>query len=53
MRIIFSFQLMKINFVNSLERIALEIIYILVLICYINRFIIFFAYKNINIEDII
>ena len=52
-RIIFSFQLIRINFVDSFERIALEIIYILVLICYISRFIILFAYKNINIEDII
>ena len=52
-RIIFSFQLIKMNFVDPLERIALKITYILVLICYMSRFIILFAYKNINIEDII
>ena len=44
---------MRINFVDSLERIASGITHILVLICYISRFIISFACKNINVEDVI
>lgn len=52
-RIIFSFQLMRMNFVESLKRTASEITHILVLICYISRFIILFACKNINVENVI
>ena len=51
--ITYSFQLMKMNFINSFNIIIVNKKYIFNLNCYMFRFNVSFAYKNNNIENVI
>ena len=51
--IIYLFQLIEMNFVDSLSSIKADCRYIFVMICYFFRFVVSFATKNNNVENVL
>ena len=52
-QISFSFQLLKMNFIELLKIISASNRYILNIVCYFSRFVVSFACKNANVENVI
>ena len=50
--VFFSFQFCEMNFISSLKIIAIDNKFILLIMCYFNRFVVFFACKSTNVENV-